>query len=60
MDLGVHAGFIIAAYAATAAVIALLVTWVVADHRRQRRAIAALEKRGVTRRSVRAPAESTP
>jgi heme exporter protein D len=54
MDLAAHGGFIVAAYAAAAVVIALLVAWVIADHRIQRRAISALEAQGVTRRS-RAP-----
>jgi heme exporter protein D len=56
MDLGPHAGFIVAAYIATAAVVAALVLWVVADHAAQRRALAELERRGVARRS----AESRP
>ena len=33
MNLGSHAGFIIAAYAAAVAVITALVGWIVADHR---------------------------
>lgn len=51
MELGTHGGFIVAAYAAAAIVIALLVIWVVADHRMQRQAITALESQGVVRRS---------
>ena len=51
MDLGPHAGFIVAAYVATAVVIAGLVAWVMLDYRAQRRALAELEARGVRRRS---------
>jgi heme exporter protein D len=54
MDLGAHGGFVVAAYATAALVIALLVIWVIADHRVQRRAISAMEAQGVTRRSARA------
>jgi heme exporter protein D len=52
MDLGSHAGFIIGAYAVAAAVVAALVIWVIADHAALRRALADLERRGVTRRSA--------
>lgn len=52
MDLGPHAGFIVGAYAVAAAVVALLVLWVVADHAAQKRALAELERRGITRRSA--------
>ena len=51
MDLGPHAAFIIGAYAATAVVIAILVGWVMLDYRKQRRTLAELDARGVTRRS---------
>ena len=50
-DLGPHAAFIIAAYAMAALVVAGLVAWVLADHAAQRRLLADLEARGVTRRS---------
>jgi heme exporter protein D len=46
VSLGPHADFIVAAYAAAVGVVALLVIWVIADHRRQRRALADLEARG--------------
>jgi heme exporter protein D len=52
MDLGPHAGFIVAAYVATVAVVAALVAAVIADHRTQKRALAELERRGLTRRSA--------
>lgn len=51
MDLGPHATFIVLSYAAAAAVLALLVIWIAADYRAQIRAIDALEKKGVRRRS---------
>ena len=58
MDLGPHGNFIVAAYAAAAIVLAALVLWVWLDYRAQRRALAALEGQGVTRRSGRTLAES--
>lgn len=51
MDLGPHAGFIWASYAATAAVIGALVGWLLLDGRRQQKALSDLEARGVRRRS---------
>lgn len=48
-----HATFIIGAYAAVALAMAALIVWVIADYRIQRRALADLEARGVTRRSER-------
>jgi heme exporter protein D len=52
MDLGPHAGFIISAYMIAAAVVAALVIWVAADHVAQKRALAELDRRGITRRSA--------
>ncbi|HVG50083.1 MAG TPA: heme exporter protein CcmD [Xanthobacteraceae bacterium] len=54
MNLGTYAGFILAAYAAALAVILLLIGWVVADYRAQRRALAELE-RGSDSAARRAP-----
>lgn len=51
MDLGPHAGFILAAYGATAIVVALVVLWVALDYRAQRQALATLEAEGTMRRS---------
>ena len=51
MDLGPHAGFIIAAYAIAAFVVIGLIAWVIIDHGAQRRLLADLEARGITRRS---------
>ena len=53
MNLGPHADFIVAAYAVTVFVIALLIAWVVLDHATLRRVLGDLEDRGVTRRSRR-------
>jgi heme exporter protein D len=51
-DFGPHAGFIAAAYVVTAAVVTALIVWVIADHAAQKRALAELERRGITRRSA--------
>ena len=51
MSLGPYASFIVAAYSLTVAVVAALVLWVFLDHRTQRRILADLEARGLTRRS---------
>jgi heme exporter protein D len=46
-----HMPFIVGSYTAAAVVIAALIGWVALDFRAQRRALAELETRGVTRRS---------
>ena len=51
MQAATHTGFIIAAYAAAVVVIGGLTAWVMLDYRVQLRAIAGLEKRGISRRS---------
>ena len=51
-----HIGFIVTAYAITVAVVGILIVWVMIDYRTQKRTLADLETRGVTRRS--APARS--
>jgi heme exporter protein D len=51
MDLGPHAAFIIAAYVTAALVVIGLIVWVLADYDAQRRLLADLESRGITRRS---------
>jgi heme exporter protein D len=53
MDLGPHAGFIVAAYALAIVVVTALIAWVGLDHRAQARALAELEARGTVRRSAR-------
>jgi heme exporter protein D len=52
MDLGPHAGFIISAYVIATMVVTALVIWVAADHVAQKRALADLDRRGITRRSA--------
>jgi len=56
VNLGPHAAFIVAAYAVTAIVVAVLIAWVWLDHRAQTRALADLDARGVRRRSDRTQA----
>jgi heme exporter protein D len=51
MDLGPHATFIIAAYAAAAFILALLIGWIVIENRSLKRTLADFEARGITRRS---------
>ncbi len=50
MDLGTHAGFIVAAYAAMALVIGALVLWVAVDYRMQQRLLDELESHSPRRR----------
>ena len=58
MSLVPHAGFIIAAYAIAGVVIAAMIAWVIFDHRGQRRLLADLESRRMTRRSDRRAQET--
>jgi heme exporter protein D len=51
MALGPHAAFIVAAYVMAALVVIGLIAWILADYAAQRRRLATLEARGVTRRS---------
>ena len=53
MNFAAQAGFIIAAYAVTAFVVATMVAWVVLDHVALKRVLGDLEEQGVTRRSRR-------
>jgi heme exporter protein D len=61
MNLGPHAGFIVAAYGVALLVVAALIGWIVADHRTQMRTLDELEARGIARRSAGAnvPREAT-
>jgi heme exporter protein D len=52
MDLGPHSGFIVSAYIIATVVVAGLVAWVVVDYSAQKRALAELDRRGITRRSA--------
>jgi heme exporter protein D len=47
-----HLPFIVGSYAAAFVVVAGLIAWVMLDFRAQRRALADLEMRGLTRRSA--------
>ena len=51
MELGPHAAFIWASYAAVALVLTVLIVWLLWDGRRQRRMLEDLQSRGVRRRS---------
>lgn len=53
MDLGKHAVFIWASYAAVAGVLAGLILWLIFDGRRYKKALDEMEARGVRRRSSR-------
>jgi heme exporter protein D len=59
MQAANHMGFIVAAYAAAAAVVVGLIAWVALDYRTQSRRLADLELRGVTRRSASARSDQT-
>jgi heme exporter protein D len=54
-----HLPFIVGSYAAATIVIASLIVWIMLDYRAQRRALADLEMRGISRRSAPAGAERT-
>ncbi|MCE1235413.1 MAG: heme exporter protein CcmD [Hyphomicrobiales bacterium] len=58
MDLGNHAGFILASYGLSILVVVGLFAWVILDGRAQRRRLAELEARGVHRRSHAQTAET--
>ena len=51
MALGPYGGFIFSSYGLAIMVVAALIAWVLIDYRRQRRLLADLEARGITRRS---------
>lgn len=52
MDLGPHAAFIWASYGVVTIVLAGLITWLIADGRRQQKLLREFEMRGVRRRSA--------
>ena len=52
MNLGPHAAFIWSSYTAVAIGLAGLLTWLFVDGRKQKKALADLEARGVRRRSA--------
>jgi heme exporter protein D len=51
-DLGPHASFIVGAYGVTVIAVMALVVAIVNDDRRQRRLLAAMERKGIRRRSA--------
>ncbi|WP_454642026.1 heme exporter protein CcmD [Bradyrhizobium liaoningense] len=57
MSLGPYASFIVMSYAAAAAVVAILIGWIVLDYRSQTQRLRELEERGITRRSGRSATE---
>jgi heme exporter protein D len=55
--LGPYGSFIVTSYAVVAAVVLILIGWIVIDYRRQRQRLRALEASGVVRRSGRSAAD---
>jgi heme exporter protein D len=51
MNLGPHAAFIVAAYAAAGTIVAFLILWIMLERRHLSRALGDLEAQGLTRRS---------
>jgi heme exporter protein D len=51
MSLGPHAAFILSAYGAAVAIVAVLVSWILIDRYRLQRTIEDLEAHGIARRS---------
>lgn len=58
MSLGPYASFIVTSYAAAAAVVAILIGWVVLDYRNQTQRLRELDRGGVTRRSGRSAVDT--
>jgi heme exporter protein D len=59
MEATNHLGFIVSSYAAAVIVCAVLIVWVMLDYRAQKRALADLDTRGLTRRSAALGSEQT-
>jgi heme exporter protein D len=53
MSLGPYANFILTSYLLVTAVVLMLIVWIAADYRRQKRLLRELEAGGVVRRSGR-------
>jgi heme exporter protein D len=53
MALGPYASFIVTSYALVAAMVLILILWIVVDYRRQKTRLAEFEASGVVRRSGR-------
>jgi heme exporter protein D len=52
MAAAAHIEFVVGSYSAAVMVIAALIAWIIIDYRAQRRTLAELEGRGITRRSA--------
>jgi heme exporter protein D len=57
MQATTHIEFIVAAYAAGVVVVVTLIAWVMLDYRLQRRILAELETKGISRRPARESAD---
>jgi heme exporter protein D len=57
MQAMAHIGFIVAAYGAGVVVVVALIAWITLDYRLQRRILAELETKGISRRSARESAD---
>ena len=57
MSLGPYASFIVTSYALVAAVVMILIVWIIFDYRRQQARLRELEAGGVVRRSGRSAAD---
>ena len=57
MQATAHIGFIVAAYGAGVVVVVALIAWITLDYRLQRRILAELETKGISRRSTRESAD---
>jgi heme exporter protein D len=55
--LGPHAGFIVAAYAVTAATVVVLAVWIAVERRAVTRQLRRLDAEGIRRRSARSKEE---
>jgi heme exporter protein D len=53
MSLGPYASFIVTSYLLVAAVVLILIVWIIIDYRRQQARLRELEAVGITRRSGR-------
>jgi heme exporter protein D len=53
MSLGPYASFIVTSYVLVAAVVLILIVWIIVDYRRQQARLRELEAGGITRRSGR-------
>jgi heme exporter protein D len=53
MSLGPYASYIVTSYTLVAAIMLILIVWIIIDYRRQKERLRELEASGVTRRSGR-------